>query len=525
MSVSPQQAAELLARWPLERILTDPIAFGLDRATPLQRATCRAIDGLPLGELATHEDVMQAIGPVPSGQAWLDLYLVCAIRGGKSKIAAAAAAKMAASTDLSDLGREEVARVSVLSLDKRKAGVILEHLRDARTRPLLGAVCVGPPKSGVVSVTHPSGRTVQIEVLAGKRAGGATVSFWSAGVIHDEATRMLGGDEGVVNLDESLRAMRGRLLPGAKSLCVGSPWAPRGPVYEAKREYWRRPARGTLVVCGTGPQMNPTWWTPERCAELRERDPIAYRTDVLAEFVDADGTFFDPTALDRAVLNGQGIELPRLPKPGEEVTAGGDLAFRRNSSALCIVHRSGPWLIVAELLELRPTPEDPLRPSQVIARFADRLRAHRATAMVADDHYAESVREHLSSAGLALRPIPAGRQGLAEMYLRARALFYEGRVKLPNNPRLLSQLRSVVAIHYGDGHVRIHKPEMLGSHADLADALVFALWEASGAEVEAPRDAAKAAHARHWDPELVEDPLERAVLEEQKREERERRYG
>src|SRR5438552_3658153 len=49
---------------PLERLLMSPAAFGLTTASSLQRAVCRIIDGLPLGELATCAEVRAAIGDV-----------------------------------------------------------------------------------------------------------------------------------------------------------------------------------------------------------------------------------------------------------------------------------------------------------------------------------------------------------------------------------------------------------------------------------------------------------------------------
>lgn len=39
--------------------------------------------------------------------------------------------------------------------------------------------------------------------------------------------------------------------------------------------------------------MNPVWWTPERCAELKVRNPRAYRCDVLGEFIDGAAAAFD----------------------------------------------------------------------------------------------------------------------------------------------------------------------------------------------------------------------------------------
>ena len=81
----------------LELLLTSHHYFGLETATPVQRAVCRAIDGLPLGELWKDRDVRAAFGNCkpPSGLgrvlAPLELLLLAGIRSAKSLIAAACA--------------------------------------------------------------------------------------------------------------------------------------------------------------------------------------------------------------------------------------------------------------------------------------------------------------------------------------------------------------------------------------------------------------------------------------------------
>jgi len=88
-----------------------------------------------------------------------------------------------------------------------------------------------------VEVMHPSGRTVEIAVVAGSKAAGGLASRWSAGLILDECTRMVGADESVANMPEALSVIRERLLPGAQIQAIGSPWAPYGPAYDMFGEF------------------------------------------------------------------------------------------------------------------------------------------------------------------------------------------------------------------------------------------------------------------------------------------------
>src|SRR6185312_5484944 len=106
----------------LEKILCHPAAFGLTTATPVQRAACRVADGLPLEELAEDENVVRAFGGDAAIQALcrmrgvtpLELYIVAAVRTGKSLLAAALAVRAAVTCDLTGLGPGETPRVSVI---------------------------------------------------------------------------------------------------------------------------------------------------------------------------------------------------------------------------------------------------------------------------------------------------------------------------------------------------------------------------------------------------------------------------
>ena len=61
----------------------------------------------------------------------------------------------------------------------------------------------------------------------------------------------------------------------------------------------------------------------------------------------------------------------------------------------------------------------------------------------------------------------------------AKKLIHEGRIRLPNHPRLLSQLRSVVSKPTPGGGLTISIPRRRGQgHGDLVSAAVLAIWQA-----------------------------------------------
>ncbi len=184
-----------------------------------------------------------------------------------------------------------------------------------------------------------------------------------------------------------------------------------------------------------------------------------------------------------------------LPKIGDTVTAGGDLAFRGDSSALVIVHTRAGVRWVAEVLELRPEKGVPLKPSEVCGRFVERLQAHGCSFLMADGHYQESITEFLMSAGLIYVPAP---NRPVDAYVRARMLFRQGVVRLPNHPRLLSQLKEVQGRPQTGGGISIINPRSkTGGHGDILSALVLALYATGGDEVPQP----KAQGSKAWEEE------------------------
>src|ERR1019366_649507 len=279
----------------LESIYTSPKFFGIETATSVQRAICRIAEGRPLEELAEHPDVREAVGGdeslailAPGSFRPREIDLLCAIRSGKSFFAAAHAFWSAMTARIESLKAGEVPRYPILSVNLRSSEATFAILSGTiLARPALRALLVGEVGADSLTLRHPSGRPVECTLAAGARAGANVISVWLAGVTFEEYPRQAGeGGGAVVNYDQQLQAAIGRVVEGGQILSVGSPWAPSGPAYERFASTFGRPTVDRVVVKATGPQMNPTWWTPARCESLQRSNPTAYTTDVLAGFAD-----------------------------------------------------------------------------------------------------------------------------------------------------------------------------------------------------------------------------------------------
>jgi hypothetical protein len=462
------------ATWPLEKLMTSSFGFGLATATPLQRAIWRIADGLPLGALAAHPDVVAAIGDCSrlTGKP-RELVVLSAIRTGKSLTAAGMALRWSQTCDVSRLGAGETPRVSVVSTTKDLADVTFSHVvGNILARPSLKRLLVDEPTTDTVTVRHPSDRPVEVKVVAGSRAGTSLVARWSAGAIFDEAPRMVGADEGVINYDDARAAVVGRLLPGAQIASIGSPWAPFGPIYETFVTSWQRPSNDAVVIKAPGWVMNPTWWTPERVAALKASDPDVYATDCAAEFASPEEALFTAIEVERATRQ---LPFERSAEADHEYTAAMDPATRGNAWTLVVSTRVGARKIVCLAREWKGSRLEPLSPRDVLQQIAEVLRPYRVRGVHSDQWSGDAIRDLAREQGLQLWEAHLTETEKTQAYMTIRTKLAQGEIELPPEPMLRSDLLRVKKRTTQNG-VQIVLPKTGdGRHCDYAPALLLAL--------------------------------------------------
>lgn len=167
----------------LEELFTSAEFFGVVKATAVQRAICRVVDGRPIGELAADPVVSRALGSVSDlGGRPREAYVVSGVRVGKTLLSAAIAYRAVQSVDLSGLGPGDEPRIPILSLDRDKANACYLHLTETiKRRPAMARTVVREGRNELdapaIWLRSPSGRAVQVCVAAGKAAGNAVVSY------------------------------------------------------------------------------------------------------------------------------------------------------------------------------------------------------------------------------------------------------------------------------------------------------------------------------------------------------------
>jgi len=471
----------------LEELLTSEQGFGLISASPLQRAICRVADGRELGELAGIGDVRAALGvdELDTLARPAELMVLSGIRTAKSLMAAAAAVRMAMTCDVSRLGHGEVPRVSVVSLTLDLARVIFGHLvGNCLAKPVLRSIVIGEPTVDTITLRHPTGRPVEIKVVAGSRAGASLVARWSAGCIFDEAPRMVGADEGVVNLTDARNAIIARLLPGAQVMLIGSPWAPFGPVYDLHSEYFGKPSARFIAVKAPAWAMNPVWWTEKRCEELKAADPDVWVTDCAADFATPEESLFTQTELSRATRE---LPLELAPVERAEYRAAIDPATRGNGWTLVLVTREGSKRRIVLARQWVGSRLAPLSPRAVMGEIAALLRPYGVSVVESDQWSGDALRDIGREFGLTLIQTTMTDREKTERYMALRTRTAEGVVEYPPDATLLTDMQRLKKRVTQTG-VTIHLPRTSdGRHCDYAPAVLLALSRYLDDVADAPK--------------------------------------
>lgn len=464
-----------------EALLCTAAGFALETATPVQRARCRIGDGLPLAELRDHPDVVQMVGgaeaieqlPSERGVAPSMVVDLSSIRSAKTMMAVCRAVRAVFAVDVSGTRIGEVPRIPLYSLKLSRSRVAFRMVRALFRRPALSPLVLSETADSLL-VRHPAEVPIEIVCVAGGRSAEDFVGDWLAQVIADEAPRMLGRDDGVVNLSDVLTAVQGRVLPGGQVQLIGSPWAPSGPIYDLVQEHFGKPSAGIVVLRSTGPQNYPSHFTPEVCAEMEQIDPVAFATSVMAEFADPESGLLSAFAVRRAT---RAAPLELVPVADMAYGAHVDVGKRRLTLVIVegYVGRETnlPQYRVALAREF-PAP-DKSAGWALVARECKRFNIGAVTV----DQYAGSETIAIARGfGITCHERPWNEANRLEAFLNLETLVNADRLELAPERMLRRDLLSVKKRARQAGGYQIRLPHTSdGRHCDFAPALAASVRE------------------------------------------------
>jgi hypothetical protein len=419
-----------------------------------------------------------------------DVTLTLGRGSGKTTMSAAYALYKVLTADLSAAKHGHVPLFPLLSFDRDMATVALTAVRGFIDEAGISRMIVKDRDEEIVVKRH-DGRKVGIKVFAPSKSGKTVRGRPIVSYLIDEAQFLNPSDDGkyVVNDKDIVGALTPRLLPGGKGIFISTPWPTPTPTVmrELHDKNFGNPQTAvsalgtTLMMRGDDPHVQ------EIVRREFERDPETARRELECDDSGtAAGSFFDPSAINSAVS----AEFPIPRNKLWSCAVGVDLAFRRDSTAIVVVQWDGNKYITSKIVEMNPTRDAPLKPSDVFDEIARVCKEYSVSAVITDGHYREALHEHLSNFRIAIINAPDGVLGKEDAYVRARAVLHQGLVSLPPNDRMHWQLKTIVARPTAGGHISIKAPRTKGGgHGDMVSAWVNALHYLTYAKVGREKDA------------------------------------
>jgi len=503
-----------------------------------------AFDGLEPRDLPPEqrEIARQIFGPIDvvpaEAREAAVLVLVAGARGGKTYIVGALRIlHLALTVPLNTLAPGEEAFGTIFSGDPRQREQCFRYaLGAARSHPGIRSMILGAARDdedftgSSFTLRRPDGE-VTIESLPPKPGGGSGRGRSLVGALLEECAFFQDENHKVNDVDV-FKAVTPRVLPGGQTILSSTPWAEAGLLYDefvanhpnprCAAPHLTTPGVPHRALAAHAPTLllRDVEFTRGKVAAERARDPENCRREYDAQFLALGTTqFFDPARIAAAV-DGR-LALGRSPskKPQTVWAAGMDLGLVRDAAAAVSIERDPDGYAPLEYVEIFAAAEK-LKPSEVVARLGDVAMRAGVREVMGDQHAAPFVAEALWERRIVFLEVPAGNEGKLESYGLMRDLLYEGKLRLPQDPKLLQQLREVRKKPLPGGSMKIESPRTVkGGHGDIVSALVASVWAAS--KLTLPKAPEK----------LPDEPLEREAalwdrredeqIAEERREERE----
>ena len=347
----------------------------------------------------------------------------------------------------------------VIAQDRKAAGIVFGFIKAMLLGvPLLAAMVDGEPSADRINLNN--GVSIEIQTASFRSARGYTV----AAALCDEIAFWRSEDS--ANPDhEIIRAIKPSMLtiPNAMLLCLSSPYARKGVLWEAYESHYGRDESDVLVWQGDSLTMHPSLPRDEIEKDF-EADPVAamseYGKDGEIHFRrDIEG-FLSKEDVD-AVTVANRKELP--PRASVEYSAFVDPSGgTQDSMTLAIAHKEGNKVVV-DLIREKHAPFDPESTTDDFCADLKRYRVQK----VKGDHYAgEWPRARFRKNGIRYDPSDKTK---SDIYRDVLPMFTSGEIELLQHPVLKTQLTNLERRVSRAGKDSIdHAP---GGHDDVANSV------------------------------------------------------
>ncbi len=442
--------------------------------TPAQSTLYATLfDNAPVPETEMALEIFGFTGEVPR-LARKTKVMIKGARIGGTRFGALAGLWYGLTCDDSKLAPDEPLYVAFVGPDMRLSRTGLGFARgEINSSPALKSRVISDSIDLIV-LRRDDGRLVHFVALPATAGGAALRGRWYA-FVHFIEFAFFRDSNSVVNDADCYGAVRVR-TKGA-ILIESTPWTERGLLYEFDRDNFTIPTTATVAHCPTPLIRTDDASVLEDVEAEYLRDPDSAANNYGCTFLGGGAeAFFDEASIRASVDTS--IVLGR--RPSGFTHYGADVGLVSDESVIVRADREADGVIsIGQIVALKPKKGAPLKLSEVIATFAATMAECGASCFMADGHVREPAREHAATHHIKIDSAPEGNAGKFKTYELVRRLLREGRLKLPDHPRLLQQLRTIVAKPMPGGGWSISSPRRAGmGHGDIVSALVLAVWAA-----------------------------------------------
>ena len=363
----------------------------------------------------------------------------------------------------------EKAVVMVLAADREQARVVfgyIEALLDGV--PMLAALITHRTKEEI----HLRNRvTIRVQTASFRAVRGFTV----VAAVLDEVAFWRSEDSANPDV-EILHALRPAMstVPHPLLLCISSPYARRGALWEAHHRHYGQDGDPVLVWQADTQSMNPGV-DRQVLADAYAADPAAARAEYGAEFRTDIESFLSREILDRCIVPGRTHLPPVADVPYVAfVDPSGGIG---DSFALALAE--GDDVVLDCVHERRA----PLSPDAAVEEFVGLLQPYRVREVVGDRYSEELIRERSRAHGIGYAVTPWTKSQLYGEMLPLLTSHLEPtrerrrRARLLDDPRLVAQPLSLERRTGASGKDSITHPR--DTHDDLANACAGVLVHAT----------------------------------------------
>ena len=478
MTPSPAQETLLAAIYglPLPRYETLP-------ATWMERQFLDALYGLPTltAEVGPYQHFTLRTEPPEGHQD--DVTVVCGRRGGKTGHIGIPIALYEALLGGHEayLHRGERATIPLIAQDKEIAGETLATLLEMVTS--LPALRAELKRETAGLVLFRSRVQIAVKACSFRASRGLHIPVAILDEIGVWQVEGVNPDKAVV---DSIRPAMAT-FPRRRLIKLSTPWAKAGILWDDFERGWGTTNHRVLLWKAPTWYMNPSI-PAEHFVKEYEADPEMARREYGSEFSEPVDAFLPWQAIKDAVDAG----VPeRKPDKARQYRAAVDVAFKTDSTVLCLCHRKGDTVVVDVWREWQPKRGKVVLSLEKLAKETALVCRVFGVRNVAGDQYAaEPVREAFRRKGLVFseiaftarrwrRQTPDNRREVGaskvDIFGAMKTLLIQGRLRLPDVPEGARQLRNLEVKRSFSGSEQIGAPP--GQHDDYAAALALAVWQ------------------------------------------------